>query len=160
MSTPRPREAGFTLIEILVTMLVVLSGLAGLMMMAVGSTRASVDSMNFNRATAFGEELLEQLREAPYDQVETLANIVSGAACAAAGGLDWNVYPNDGDLVNEDLPGNATQITFERDVTVECIENSNIKRVTIEVRWDDEVSRRRGSMHSVEFETFRTPDPM
>jgi Tfp pilus assembly protein PilV len=148
------------LIEILVTVLLVITALAGLMMMAVGSTRSSVDSMNFNRATAYGEELLEQMRQASYADLETQANTTSGPGCAAPGNPPWDVEPNDGGVSDPDKPANTTQITFERDVDVACLSDATLKRVTVEVRWEDQVSKRRGSKHSVKFETFRSPDPL
>lgn len=151
---------GFTLIEIMVTVLILVTGLAGLVMMAVGSTRSSAASMNFNRGTAYGEELLEQMREEAYGDLEASANTASGPGCAAAGGTIWDVVANDGLTTDPDLPGNPTQITFERRVTVECLPSSTIKRVIVEVLWQDEVSTRRGAPHSIKFETFRTPDPI
>jgi Tfp pilus assembly protein PilV len=154
-----PQE-GFTLVEILITVLILVAGLAGLVMMAVGSTRSSAASMNFNRATAYGEELLEELREKNYDTLEAQANVASGPGCAAAGNPDWDVPGNDGNQTQDTLPGNPTQVTFLRDVTVECLSDSTLKRVIVEVRWDDEVSVRRGSPHSVKFETYRSPDPL
>jgi Tfp pilus assembly protein PilV len=151
---------GFTLIEIMITVLIVLAALAGIMMMALGSTKASVDSMNFNRATAYGEELLEQMREQDYANIEAQANAVSGAGCAAAGNPSWDVAADNASQTDEDSPTNPTDITFARVVSVECLGGSTLKRVTVEVKWDDEVSKRRGSQHSVKFETFRTPDPL
>jgi Tfp pilus assembly protein PilV len=159
-STLPSSNGGFTLVEILVTVLILVTGLAGLVMMAIGSTRSSAASMNFNRATAYGEELLEELRQADYDDLESMANTVSGTACAAAGGTLWDVEPNDGNQVLEGDPGNPTQINFQRLVTVECLANSSLKRVVVEARWDDEVSLRRGSPHSIKFETYRSPDPL
>ena len=153
-------EAGFTLIEIMVTVLIVITALAGLMMMAVGATRAGVDSMNFNRATAFGEELLEQMRETPYGSLEAQANTTSGPGCAGAGNPAWDVDPNDGGVTHPDDPANKTDITFERDVDVKCLTDSTLRRVTVEVKWEDQVSKRRGAKHSVKFETFRSPDPL
>ena len=157
---PRSPGGGFTLIEILVTVLIVITALAGLMMMAVGSTRAGVDSMNFNRATAFGEELLEQLRETKYANLEAQANTASGTGCAGAGNPPWDVAPNDGGVSDPNSPANPTQITFERDVDVQCLPNSTLRRVTVQVRWEDQISKRRGSKHSVKFETLRSPDPL
>ena len=157
--TPDPSERGFTLIEIMVTVLILVTGLAGLVMMAVGSTRSSAASMNFNRGTAYGEELLEQMRERDYDDLELDANIASGPGCDPAGNPPWDI-PGDQGVTDEDLPGNPTQITFERDVTVTCLPDSTLKRVIVEVRWDDEVSTRRGTPHSIKFETYRTPDPL
>jgi len=158
--TPGRSSDGFTLIEIMITVLILVTGLAGLVMMAVGSTRSSAASMNFNRGTAYGEELLEQMREEAYADLEASAGTATGTGCAAAGGTDWDVPGNDGLTTDPDDPGNPTQITFERDVTVECLSNSTIKRVIVEVRWQDEVSTRRGTPHSIKFETFRTPDPI
>ncbi|MEK6606111.1 MAG: prepilin-type N-terminal cleavage/methylation domain-containing protein [Myxococcota bacterium] len=90
-------QTGFTLIEVLVTIMVVMLALTGLLAMQIGTTKANVDIMNYARAMAYAEELLEETRQAEWrapcnagcagvgcngsDATRTTTAVLNGPAC-------------------------------------------------------------------------------
>lgn len=59
---------GFTLIEVLVSLLVGLLALSGLLALQLGTTKANVDTMNRYRAMSYAEELMEEIRQVEWRQ--------------------------------------------------------------------------------------------
>jgi prepilin-type N-terminal cleavage/methylation domain-containing protein len=230
---------GFTLTEVLVTVVVVSLALSGLIAMQVGTTKANVDAMNYYRALSYAEELMEETEAAewrlpcPSGNVEgnddcdavscdgstdnlsptsvagpgcfTPAELAYNAPLAGCGAITgtccdtlgylWSNYtdqivPNsvagcvdDGCTANEPSatnyrqncdrprfcggvwkggPSNPTDMTFTRRVCMQDIDPLGVgapftlRRISVEITWDDAVSLARGQQHRIVLETERT----
>lgn len=85
---------GFTLAEVMVTVVVVLLALSGLLAMQLGTTKANVDSMNHYRALAYAEELIEEIRAAEWRQpCSACCPTEPCAGCPGAPGCDGSDVP-------------------------------------------------------------------
>jgi type IV pilus assembly protein PilV len=105
----RKGEGGFTLIEIMVSMLVMVIGLAGVMMMQSTAVKGNRQSARFSRAALLAEELMEELRGRPVATLEA----TEGAAIAP---LTINSVTYNRDFQVDDVPGQTGLVK----VTVEC----------------------------------------
>lgn len=233
------RGDGFTLTEVLVTVVVVSLALSGLIAMQVGTTKSNVDAMNYYRALSYAEELMEEVETAewrtpcPSGNVAgvddcggvscdgSTANLAPGGVigpgcftpaelpynaplpgCAAitetccdtlgflwsnytdqivpnsaAGCVDNACTSNEPSATNYRQncdrplfcggvwlggPSNPTDITFTRRVCMADIDPLGtgapftLRRVSVEVSWDDAVSLARGQPHRIVLETERT----
>lgn len=63
----RSRQPGFTLIEVMVSMVILLVGALGLMGLASVGNRLNGDSRRMTRATAIAQDLVAQIAMWPYD---------------------------------------------------------------------------------------------
>jgi type IV pilus assembly protein PilV len=61
----RERESGFTLIEVMVAMIIMVIGLTGVLMMQASVTRGNRQSAQITRCAQIAEERMEQLRGTP-----------------------------------------------------------------------------------------------
>lgn len=91
-------QYGLTLVELIVAMIVISVGVAGVLSAFNVSVRASVDPMLAKQAVAIGEALLEEVRLAPSTFCDpddaNAATAVSPAACAS---LPEGIGPEAGD---------------------------------------------------------------
>ncbi|MCE9574274.1 MAG: prepilin-type N-terminal cleavage/methylation domain-containing protein [Deltaproteobacteria bacterium] len=94
MTARARREAGFTLIEILVAMLVLTVGLAGILSIAQTSSRAVGFARHATEASVVGEDKVEALRRIPSASLTSGSDLVDARAVVRADGLftrRWDV---------------------------------------------------------------------
>src|SRR5262245_14677033 len=111
MSRQRKKEkdGGFTLIEIMVAMLVMVIGLAGVMMMQATAVKGNRQAARFSRAALLAEELMEELRGSPVTTLEA----TEGAAIAP---LTINTVIYNRSFTVDNVPGQLGLVK----VTVVC----------------------------------------
>ena len=126
-------QAGYTLIEVLVGMLIFVLGMMALAQMQGNLTKSSADSNARTVALNISEETVERLRTfsqvTASNDVAAFNNIVSGTATVSRGGLDYTVtsavtdyyYHSDG--------------TFQTTKPDPDIINANLKRLDLTVSW-------------------------
>lgn len=85
-TTARHKNSGFTLIEVLVTVVVVSIGLLGLAGLQINGLRANMSSEARSKATLLASDILERMRANPVGVTNNnYANVTTaGAGCAAA----------------------------------------------------------------------------
>ena len=128
----RRGERGFTLIEVLIALLVMVIGLSGVMIMQAHTVRENRDTAQFNRAASFANEELEKARSLP------LAGLEAGITVAPKTGPDGTVYDTVVDV--SDVPGQA-----------------NLVKVRVEVRYGaDGQGSSFGDAHHAAVEMLRT----
>ncbi len=112
--------AGFTLLEVLVTIVVLSIGILVLSAMTVGTIRGLSYSDNLTTATALAQKQIEEIKNAPYDDV-IVAN-----------------YPL------EDYGGIVGYQLYRRSVTItDATPEPNTKTVTVNVWWRDDAGATR-----------------
>jgi Tfp pilus assembly protein PilV len=88
------RTGGFTLIEIMVSLAVVIIGLLGIMALQTTTVRANRLSRNIERATVFAGQVMEDIRAKPmplcvdplhYPPIVTPDNVTYQRGCTATG---------------------------------------------------------------------------
>jgi prepilin-type N-terminal cleavage/methylation domain-containing protein len=67
----RPRERGFSLIELMIALTVLLIGVSGILSMHLVSMRATAYSRHATEAAVLAEDKMEELRTIPADQIPT-----------------------------------------------------------------------------------------
>lgn len=151
MSNKRPRQIGFTLIELIIFIVVVSAGLAGILSVMNTSVKSSADPMVRKQALAIAESLLEEILLKDYCDPDT---VVAGnpPACGvhtveASRKLfddvdDYNGYASTGivDLVGNVVPGlTAYNISPPVSVAVVTAAQSSqlnavgVKKITVSV---------------------------
>ncbi len=80
----RPGQDGITLVEVLVSMLVVAVGLLGLMRVAAVAVRSNVVGSRFTQATERAQERREELRNVPSANLACLAATRNPASCLSS----------------------------------------------------------------------------
>lgn len=97
MARPRRHQGGFTLVEILVTVIITMIGLLGLMATFTASSRGSLDSRRTDQALALTEGAIEEIKQRTVAEIE-LANsaitatgwtVAYGAAIAGPSGVSY-----------------------------------------------------------------------
>ncbi|MBI4510322.1 MAG: prepilin-type N-terminal cleavage/methylation domain-containing protein [Deltaproteobacteria bacterium] len=108
----RDGERGFTLLEILISLTVMTVGLAGVMSFHMSAIKGNALSQRLDRARMLAEQMMEELRSMPVDDIETQAS---------QGYADWSEE------------GGA--VTYHRQVTVTAL-STNLARIRVEVSYD------------------------
>jgi MSHA pilin protein MshD len=140
----RPHQHGFTLIELIIFIVVVSAGLAGILSVMNTSVKSSADPMVRKQAIAVAESLLEEILLKDYAKPAG-----STALGFAAGGArtnfdcvdDYNTYASTGivDALGDATPGlakyNISPAVTVADSTV--LPGVNAKKVTVSVTWPD-----------------------
>jgi len=94
----RHKEAGFTLIEVLIALFVLAFGILGLTKMQISAIQGNGDAKRFSTATAIGQAQIEALMSLGYGAVVNGSNVVNGYA------VQWTVTGEqdfDGDGSND-----------------------------------------------------------
>jgi prepilin-type N-terminal cleavage/methylation domain-containing protein len=112
------KQAGFTLIEIFIAILLLTIGLLGTAALTTGVVRGNIGSRNMTTATAIAETCLEENRRVGYTNVGTVPaggtnNCVTGSTTVTSGGR-----------------------SFTRNLSIDS-SVSNIKTLTVTVSWSE-----------------------
>jgi type IV pilus assembly protein PilV len=121
----RGRERGFTLMELLITMVVTVFGLMGVMSLHVSMTRGNDTAGRTQEAISIGGQMMETLRsERPADMMTALSatappvDIAPWVTVAGRNGLSYTV-----------------------DVHISAVAgNTNLWKIRLEVKWTDDGS--------------------
>ncbi len=120
-------QRGFSLIEVLITLLILSIGLLGFAGLQVQSLQASNDSYLRDRATHLAGDIIHQIRAnrtaalaLQYSQPQANSLEVQAAACTLAGGCTSAVLAGD-DLFNW---GNAVRNNLTNGAGVVCIDST------------------------------------
>jgi type IV pilus assembly protein PilV len=88
------REAGFSLIELMIALTVLLIGVSGILTMHLTSMRATSYSRHATEAAVLGEDKMEELRTLPIDTLAAGAEVVDAQGVPTAGApytVGWNI---------------------------------------------------------------------
>ncbi len=148
-------EAGFTLVEVLVAMVILVVGLLSLLMMLDTSLRASMTTRAREGATNLAREIIEDARTIPYAQIiptsiESQLQAMSGLADASSAsgwqierrGFTYTVTvkecaiddPKDGLSKTHGSTFCEAQQEWKEGIAVDT-EPEDLKRITAEVSW-------------------------
>jgi MSHA pilin protein MshD len=72
----RPRHRGFTLIEVIIFIVVVGAGLAGILSVSTNVVKSSADPMVRKQAMAMADSILEEILQKEYQDPDGLPNVV------------------------------------------------------------------------------------
>lgn len=112
------KQAGFTLIEIFIAILLLTIGLLGTAALTTGVVRGNVQSRNLTTATAIAQTCFEENRRVGYTNAGTVPagganNCTTGSSTVTSGG-----------------------VSFTRALTIDT-SVSNIKTLTVTVSWSE-----------------------
>lgn len=132
------RNSGFSLIEILVAVVILATGLLALTALQGSLTKASAEAKVRSRIAAFAAGRMEALRNGPYDA------IVAGTdTCASTTAPDWVPANVCSDAALGSLTATQTVTTWAGDTafvagaTPSGPDGAQFKRVTLSVQWTD-----------------------
>lgn len=98
----RRGQQGFTLVEILIALLILLVGIAGILTLQMVSVRATNVSRHATEAAVVGENLLEEFRVVPMESIASGSDRVDDEGQVAADGAytrTWTIADN-GDSID------------------------------------------------------------
>lgn len=139
------RQTGFTIIELIVFIVVVSVGLAGILMVMDVSVKASADPMVRKQAMALADSILEEVLLKAYDDPDG-----TGGETTRATFDDVSDYDGKTQAVFTDLPARLNGYSIQIAVTASTLGTVAAKRVTVTVS--------RGG-DSVTLTAYRTQDP-
>ena len=144
-------DSGFTLVEALVSLMVLGIIFTALAAAAMGSLRASMNSRAEQQAIDFATEALEQARQADYYALaHDVTDVSADSRAVAPCGSTWCFNPGDGaeelvmmtgGVVNPHIAtinsevNNGTDFTVATYVTRPVATGADVKRVTAVTRW-------------------------
>jgi prepilin-type N-terminal cleavage/methylation domain-containing protein len=128
---PQRREEGFTLIEVLIALLVLMVGMAGILSLQLTAMKATGFSRHATEASSLAEDKVEDLRTVPL----TSPRFATGSDQVDARGV----------VDNTGLYRRTWTITPQTDTTI----------VTVSVAWDE----RGGEPYTISMSDMRTGTP-
>lgn len=153
MCTTRRRQAGFTLMELILFIVVVSVGVAGILMVMDVSVKSSADPMVRKQAMALADSLLEEVLLKAYDDPDGLPNVVEADRTLYDDVEDYNGINETLSVAGPVFTGMPTAIygyTVQIQVAATTLGTVAAKRVSVTVS--------RGA-DSITLSGFRTQDP-
>ena|SRR5450759_2475038 len=132
------RQAGMTLIELVMAIVIVSVGLAGVMLAFSTVVKSSADPVIHKQMLAIAEEMMEEITLKPYTPA---ANLAGANACARSTFndiLDYNVY---GPFAICDIDGTAISalasysitVTVDPAATLGALAGGHVMKITVTV---------------------------
>ena len=142
MTLYRPsRNRGFSLIEILIAVVILATGLLALTALQGSLTKASAEAKVRGRVAAFAAGRMEALRNGPYDNIVTDAD---GDSCALTAAPDWVPATVCTDAALGSFSATQTVATWAGNTTFAVVstaptdpDDAQFKRVTLSATWTD-----------------------
>jgi len=151
MNTPRGHQTGFTLLEVLVSLVVLSVGLLGIGKLMMFSSRANDSAYLRSQATDLAYSILDDMRANQQDAVNGLYNIGLGAygnpgftctsasPCTVSGQLaQYDLYKWKSTMLTDLPTGDGTVVTAQ---SADPITGATITMATITVQWNDAVAQ-------------------
>ncbi len=145
------KENGFTLIEIMISLVILLVGMLGVMGMQYYAITGNTSSRALRNATSLGQDMVEQLKTSPYSTlVSGSDNPTSGAAISGNVTFEraWSVLAN------------CMYLTFDKtsfppasscNVVPDASNTSAVSAIRVRIRWQDKHSE----FHYVTLDTVK-----
>lgn len=130
-------EEGFSLLEVLIAITILTVALLGLGLMQVTAISANRNSHQFGQASAFAEQVLEQMKASPFDSIQTSSGIDNSTGA-----------PNTSNLAGVD----NTLVSGVTYYKVWNVVGADPKQITAYVVWRDRV----GTWHQIAMKTSRS----
>ncbi len=136
MSNKLMEENGVTLVEVLISMVILLLVFTGLIQASLLAIGTNARNLARDEAVRVAAEYMTETRALPFMHADLTAPNPNPGGCAAA---DWNDYAS---TVPTALPANAVRnfrnltVTYNVDRCVSDLDTEN-KQVGIRVRWTD-----------------------
>jgi MSHA pilin protein MshD len=126
------RHRGFTLIEVIIFIVVVGAGLAGILAVSTNAVRGSADPMVRKQAMALADSILEEILQKDYDDPDGLPNVVEAGGRAAWDCVDDYNGKTQADFA--DWPGTLGGYTVAIGVAAPAaVGGVNTKQITVTV---------------------------
>ena len=149
----RPAERGFTLVEILVTVVLISVGLLGVAAMQLTTLRGNQDSYVRTQANVLANDILDRMRANPLqfrdNRYQVALNGVGDVSQRA--GQDLQTWQQDIDRL---LPGTAAEKGGRVDRTPDAASRRQV--VTITIQWRERGEGRGAAGAGGELRTFQT----
>lgn len=136
MCTNSRRQAGFTLIELIIFIVVVGVGMAGILMVMDVSVRSSADPMVRKQTVAIAESLMEEIMLMPFQDPDGLPNVVEAQRALFDDVDDYAGFTTPGGMTNitgAPIPGLAQYQVTNVAVVPLVLSGVNAKQVTVTV---------------------------
>lgn len=134
----RAREAGMTLIEVMIAVLLLAVGVAGMISIQVLAMRDEAIAREDNDASRIARDVIEQIQRMPFDQVAVTAGYVQPAWIDndgyADGEIPVQVQTPDGAVMDQKVFTVSWKIT-------DVVGQSSLRNVDVQVAWTDAAER-------------------
>lgn len=130
MFTSRTHQRGFTLVELIVFIVVVGVGLAGILSVSTNVVKSSADPMIRKQAMALADSILEEILQKEYEDPDGLPNAVESGRDTFD---DVDDYDGKTKAVFTDWPTTLSAYTVTIAVTPTTISGIAAKQVTVTV---------------------------
>ncbi len=137
------KQAGFTLLELLITMSITIFGLMGLMASHISLSSAGDQASQTQEAVTLGTQLVEQLRK---ERVTDMMKALTGSSAAVAPQTILDYLPQTG----------RNGLQYHRDVKVTQGPSATLWRIRVEVYWSEDNSTGTTAQHRLTFELIRS----
>jgi MSHA pilin protein MshD len=130
------RQAGFTLIELIIFIVVVSAGLAGILMVMDVSVKSSADPMVRKQTVAIAESMLEEIMLKAYEDPDGLPNVVEASRALFDDVDDYAGYSTASGMVDmggAPIAGLTRYDVSNVAVAAVTINGVNAKRITVTV---------------------------
>lgn len=136
MCTTSRRQSGFSLIELIVFIVVVSVGIAGILMVMDVSVRSSADPMVRKQTVAAAESLLEEILLKSYDDPDDTPAVVEASRALYDDVSDYASYTTTGgmkDITNSAIAGLTNYNVSSVTVAAPTLNGVDMKQVTVTV---------------------------
>jgi type IV pilus assembly protein PilV len=151
MNIPKARQDGFTLLEVLVSLVVLSVGMLGIGKLMMFSARANDSAYMRSQATSLAYSILDDMRANQQDAISGLYNVALGgyanpgftctaaSPCTVSGQLaQYDLYTWKNAMLGDLPTGDGTVVTAQ---SADPVTGATITMATITVQWNDAVAQ-------------------
>jgi type II secretory pathway pseudopilin PulG len=139
----RKRQGGFTLLEMLISMVITIFGLMGLLAMHTSLSAGTDLAAQTQEGVTVGLQLVEQLRS---ERVADMMKALTGSSTSALPQTITDYSPQVG----------RNGLQYHRDVKVTQGPSATLWRVRVEVYWGEDNASGTAAQHRIPFEVIRS----